>query len=191
MIKPLSIKFVRHIRECDYNKNLKDGEHPIYDFDILIDGVRRATFKKNIGRGYDLALQFPEWFEHVKTPKRDGSHLQRVIEAPSKAKFLETVQDCLIKGLIPKPKEIERRIAAKKETAAKIAAEAVAEQKAGSKRQWFEEHGSELLQLALHADSFIEKCIECKCDTASHGGHECGRCQWLREFGELKKTAVA
>lgn len=35
-------------------------------------------------------------------------------------------------------------------------------------------------QLTSEAGPLIEL-LPCKCDTASHGGYECPRCQWLRE----------
>lgn len=47
--------------------------------------------------------------------------------------------------------------------------------------QAFASHCSgDLAQLVSEAAPMIEL-LPCKCDTASHGGYECPRCQWLRE----------
>lgn len=108
------IKFVRVVRECGHNDNLRPGEKIIYDFDVIVDGVNLATWKRNIyKRGYYLS---DSGGREVKAPWFDASNIRRVedpahrwhgVQAENKEQFAEVVIREL--DYIPTPAQVEQR----------------------------------------------------------------------------------
>jgi hypothetical protein len=106
----MRIEFLKVVRDCDQNKSILEvaaltGKTPrslIYDFDVIIDGEHRATWRRHAaGRGYYLAppggfaLQWPP--DPGKRHRRAG----RMIRVVGQDLIDPTTRQALDAGLIP------------------------------------------------------------------------------------------
>lgn len=96
----VAINIERVKRQCQYNDNVSSGRikgHPIYDWDVLIDGEYRAQFRPGVYKGYDLFD--PDGF-NIKGASQRSSFVRRS-DVGAKAEFEGKILECLDKLLIP------------------------------------------------------------------------------------------
>jgi hypothetical protein len=88
------ITFPRVRRECPYNERAEqDGNVPIYDFNVCVDGVVRAEFRKDNpdGRGYTLLSAADEMI--LQNGRREGTTVP--IQVASQNDFLGIIETLL------------------------------------------------------------------------------------------------
>jgi hypothetical protein len=119
------IKFIKTERKCGFNETIRQkGETLgiIYDYAIMIDGVKRGEFRRNVhSNGYEL---FDTGYKAIKNP---DSTVGRAIRANSKSCFLQTVEHHI--GIIPTDEQIKERQAAETKAADKRDAAAAEERR--------------------------------------------------------------
>lgn len=97
----LKITFPRIERLCPFNNDPKNAKSKIYDFDVVIDGQRRAVWRKTcVGRGYYLTYA-DDWSPVTSSelsPNRKHSWLRNV-DATAQGDFLRLTEKFL--HLIP------------------------------------------------------------------------------------------
>jgi len=130
-----TIKFVRVERDCPRNKSLRaagDNVGIIYDFDVLIDGEKRAQMRRDIhGRGYQV---YDADGRPVGKGRYDGA------DVGSKAEFLNVASALLDAGLIPTLAQMAEKRAAE----ARAKAEAVAAKKEEQRQHAIRHHATAL-----------------------------------------------
>lgn len=94
------IEFKRVERKCDYNTRIREGHsdgHLLYDWDVLIDGERRAQFRPGVYKGYNLhdADGWP-----IKKANDYGPFARRS-DVAAQAGFESKIRSCLERSLIP------------------------------------------------------------------------------------------
>ncbi|MGY3588057.1 hypothetical protein [Bradyrhizobium sp. USDA 4350] len=132
-----TIKFVRVERDCDANRNARAaaeqvGTSPrlIYDFDVMIDGEKRATMRRVVyGKGYEL--QDADGRPLAPTQRNRVGR-----EVDSKAEFLTIVTQLLDAGEIP----TLTQLAEKREAEARERAEAIQAKKDSQRRAAIQHH---------------------------------------------------
>jgi hypothetical protein len=106
----MRIEFLKVIRDCDQNKSILEvanltGKTPrnlIYDFNVIIDGEHRATWRRHaVGRGYYLAPLEGRALQWPPDPSKRHRRVDRMIRAASQSLFDQMTRKALDGGLIP------------------------------------------------------------------------------------------
>lgn len=100
MLTAAKVTIERAERKCSYNEDVRSGkikDHPIYDWNVFIDGEYRAQFRPGVYKGYNL--HDADGFK-IKGASNWGIHARRS-DVAAKAEFEGKIRECLDKLLIP------------------------------------------------------------------------------------------
>jgi hypothetical protein len=115
----MRIGFLKVVRDCDQNKSILEGatltgktpRNLIYDFDVIIDGEHRATWRRHAaGRGYYLAPLEGFALEWPPDPSKQRRRAGRMIRVVGQDLIDLTTRKALDAGLIP-PRAQNARLA--------------------------------------------------------------------------------
>lgn len=109
----------RIVRDCPHNDRAVDGKGIVYDFDVLVDGEVRATFRKESGPvwagEYRYRLLAPDGypiFDGILGADEHRNERVDGVRARTKADFVPIVEGLLLANRIPPRSDVEAREAA-------------------------------------------------------------------------------
>lgn len=106
----MKLDFQRVVRDCQANDRTIDSRSLIYDFDVIVDGERRAVWSRDYGKGYSLRDANDEAV-HIRAAREDDYNPDHSLRARAekKADFAAITEGLLASGRIPSIADCEQR----------------------------------------------------------------------------------